>query len=1305
MVGDFSPGGFPVHKPLTPSDVIVEGEGHELVELNESGKIPDSSMPTLAIHDVFVVDFESEMTSLAGAQKGDVCIRTDVSKTFILKGDDPSVLQNWVEVMTPSDLVQSVFGRQGNVVAENGDYRAGQIWFDPVGNLSSMNVGDALAELDAEKANKAHDHVKAEIVDFEHHHVKAEIVDFEHTHPRAEIVNFDHTHPRAEIVDFEHTHPRAEIVNFDHTHPQSESHYSADTDASPDSIHHTLGTGANQARPGNLPFGAEEVGAIPYKEKGAPGGVAELGPNGKLVDRQVPKIAVTDVFVVASEPAMLSIPGAERGDIAVRTDVRKNFILSGNNPSELSEWVELLVPYDLVQSVFGRFGNVVPAFGDYPDSLIPVSGNVSNQFLPHPDDLHQAIAALYQGYHPVNSDRYLSTQQTRVFHVDGGRTDSYVPNGSPTRPFKSIGSCMLAIPASGGAVLLYPGTYPESPVVPPGVSIRGHGSDVTVISGSLTLSGTKRVTVEGIKVTGTLTNNAPANVVNCHCSGRVVANNAMHSFNLKVVQTGLSGPAVVINTTQEFVAFGLMARAQGNQPALVQNAGNCFYNGCKFENVSVQEYTAMVYDGLCYFDSTQILNGASQGKSLFVNTDNPRETAHIFDGMLVKGDVYTHDSAVVVNDGFYGGTIHGNELIWNLDWRYYTKTEIDLFLTRINSVANREIHVSLVGNDTTGNGSFGKPFRTVQKAMDSIVDAADGREYIVLLEHGTYIESPTFALKAFVNIVGKSKTSCIVAKIDNSPVRLHVGHNRSRYENMTFGPGGLVVTRTDSSPCSVTLKSVMVTPSGGVRFTGNNVSNVSVNQLFVAVDCEMNMIEAEDVSVLCESSKVDYRLEIRGVGQSYIYSTRVSSALYVDNKGNPDKTKCVVYLDATSYPKFPAQLILAGNTNVGRYGDGNVVFTTEAEGIFAKIQGTPFQSIVLQDILKELGSKMHKRNTDEYILLPPGGIVHVDASRADSYNQTGTVIKPFKSIAAAIATNSLDLLVHVAPGTYIGSLSDSPGHPVNVCGSDIVRPLVVGNVVVDNHEAVIRNLTVSGNVTTSKNLVIERCEIAGHIVVLGSASVVIKDSIVTSTIDSPTVQMDSNGILTIDSSVLQNVHDSSVIDHDEGVVDITDSKLTNISDSNATVKSYLAAMINIFRAKSSEIANLGAGRSVDLANSVYDPLVSAPADAPENYLMDLVLRGSATCGLAPTLVENVTVHSGTLSGHNLLLRPCSQIRNDSFVQGVTVKDAFEEIAPRAGPTSARPASPMPGYDFLDTDLGKPIWWAGNRWVDALGARV
>ena len=39
---------------------------------------------------------------------------------------------------------------------------------------------------------------------------------------------------------------------------------------------------------------------------------------------------------------------------------------------------------------------------------------------------------------------------------------------------------------------------------------------------------------------------------------------------------------------------------------------------------------------------------------------------------------------------------------------------------------------------------------------------------------------------------------------------------------------------------------------------------------------------------------------------------------------------------------------------------------------------------------------------------------------------------------------------------------------------------------------------------------------------------------------------------------------------------------------------------------------------------------------------------------------------------------------------------------REGPTSNRPDGVAVGTVYFDTTLGKPVWWTGSDWVDAMG---
>lgn len=61
-----------------------------------------------------MVNTQSAMLALA-AQVGDVAVRTDQNRSYILRAEPASTLSNWQELLTPTDAVLSVNGRTGAV--------------------------------------------------------------------------------------------------------------------------------------------------------------------------------------------------------------------------------------------------------------------------------------------------------------------------------------------------------------------------------------------------------------------------------------------------------------------------------------------------------------------------------------------------------------------------------------------------------------------------------------------------------------------------------------------------------------------------------------------------------------------------------------------------------------------------------------------------------------------------------------------------------------------------------------------------------------------------------------------------------------------------------------------------------------------------------------------------------------------------------------------------------------------------------------------------------------------------------------
>lgn len=81
--------------------------------------------------------------------------------------------------------------------------------------------------------------------------------------------------------------------------------------------------------------------------------------NGVIPTAQIPAIPTSEFLgVVANQAAMLALNG-QKGDFANRSDTSTTWIITGDNPTQLSSWTQLSYPAAAVTSVNGATGAVV----------------------------------------------------------------------------------------------------------------------------------------------------------------------------------------------------------------------------------------------------------------------------------------------------------------------------------------------------------------------------------------------------------------------------------------------------------------------------------------------------------------------------------------------------------------------------------------------------------------------------------------------------------------------------------------------------------------------------------------------------------------------------------------------------------------------------------------------------------------------------------------------------------------------------------------------------------------------------------
>lgn len=72
--------------------------------LDGGGKVPASQLPSIAVTDTFVVASQAAQVALT-AQVGDVAVRTDQNKSYILVTEPASVFANWQVLLSPPNLI------------------------------------------------------------------------------------------------------------------------------------------------------------------------------------------------------------------------------------------------------------------------------------------------------------------------------------------------------------------------------------------------------------------------------------------------------------------------------------------------------------------------------------------------------------------------------------------------------------------------------------------------------------------------------------------------------------------------------------------------------------------------------------------------------------------------------------------------------------------------------------------------------------------------------------------------------------------------------------------------------------------------------------------------------------------------------------------------------------------------------------------------------------------------------------------------------------------------------------------------
>ena len=300
------------------------GVANGVATLGPDGTVPIGQIGALALVNTYVRASEADMLAIAGVGQGDVCVRTDAQRTFILGAPNGAVLANWQELLTPwgSDIA-AIAGQVGALQTALATLQTA---------LSAKADTTAVSTLLMGKANTNHTHSLADTVGLQ-------------TALSGKANATDVAASLATKSDVGHTHGQSDVAGL----TASLAALNGSIATLTASLSSGLGTKLDLA------------------QLGANNGAAQLDSMGKLLTSQLPALAVNQQFSAATELDMLALV-AQAGDTCYRTDLLQTFLLVGSDPAALRNWVELLTGTSAVTRVNGMVGNVSLGTADIAES-------------------------------------------------------------------------------------------------------------------------------------------------------------------------------------------------------------------------------------------------------------------------------------------------------------------------------------------------------------------------------------------------------------------------------------------------------------------------------------------------------------------------------------------------------------------------------------------------------------------------------------------------------------------------------------------------------------------------------------------------------------------------------------------------------------------------------------------------------------------------------------------------------------------------------------------------------------------------
>lgn len=288
-----------------------------------------------------------------------------------------------------------------------------------------------------------------------------------------------------------------------------------------------------------------------------------------------------------------------------------------------------------------------------------------------------------------------------------------------------------------------------------------------------------------------------------------------------------------------------------------------------------------------------------------------------------------------------------------------------------------------------------------------------------------------------------------------------------------------------------------------------------------------------------------------------------------------------------------------------------------------------------------------------------GEEVYVDNTRSDSYDETGSDDKPFKTITSAITELGNSGTINIAPGVYTENFT-LPGN-FTLKGAGAGTTIIEGDFTVGDGtprgDCSIENLSMSGQLTvdisTDNKINVDRSASTGTVVITTGRLVAHSFPIKPSISGLSAVTIGSQGEFVNIDSTMESTGDVATISS-TGKVTLSSSELKGSSTTPILQSSGGVVRLSFLSA-----TNAGSGQSIDINNGA--------TTLNPNFIQGVFHDSGIDLHDSITVVEGI--YGSLPSGTQIIFRPATQISYDNSASGLSatnVQDAIDELSSETG---------------------------------------